>query len=107
MEAIKNFDEAVASNIIGNTYHDSVASVNYQPTFNPIEKIVQLYDEKVALHERMLKDKSDMVEKLEELLLKGKSQPRLLISLSAQLFTFFKQLFDYEQFEPGIAFIVF
>jgi len=48
-----------------------------------------------------------MVEKLEELLLKVKSQPRLLISLSAQLFTFFKQLFDYEQFEPGIAFIVF
>ena len=48
-----------------------------------------------------------MVEKLEELLLKVKSQPRLLISLSAQLFTFFNQLFDYEQFEPGNTFIVF
>ena len=73
VEAIKNFDDAAASNIIGNTYHGSVASVNYQPTFNPIEKIVQLYNEKVALYERTPKDKSDMIERLEELLLKGKA----------------------------------
>jgi len=72
VEAIKNFDDAAASNIIGNTYHDSVASVNYQPSILS-KNIVQLYNEKVALYERMPKDKSDMIERLEELLLKGKS----------------------------------
>ena len=42
-------------------------------TFNPIDKIVQLYDEKITLYKRMLKDKCDMIEKLEELLLKRES----------------------------------
>lgn len=71
VEAIKNFDEQAAINIVSNTFHDfkdnSIASaMNYQCSFNPIDKVVELY-------ERMLKDKTDMIEKLEELLLKGKS----------------------------------
>lgn len=66
VEAIKNFDEQAIFNIIGNTYHDSAASVNYQPTFNPIDKIVQLYDEKIALYERMLKDREMMIEELKK-----------------------------------------
>jgi transcriptional regulator with XRE-family HTH domain len=76
VKAIKNFDEEKANNFF-NSFHDN--SVNngavyaFDSTFNPIDKIVQLYDEKIALYERMLKDKSDMIEKLEELLLKGKS----------------------------------
>ncbi len=36
----------------------------YYPTFNPIDKIVQLYDEKIALYERMLKEKNELWEKL-------------------------------------------
>ena len=70
MEAIKNFDEEKAIYNIQNNYDNATNNINYQ--FNPIDKIVQLYDEKIALYERM-KDKSDMIEKLEELLLKGKS----------------------------------
>ena len=54
-EAIKKFDEEAAINIFSNTYHDSSASLHY--TFNPIEKIVELY-------ERMLKEKDQMIEKL-------------------------------------------
>jgi len=69
VEAIKNFDEEKAIYNIQNNYDNAANNINYQ--FNPIDKIVQLYDEKIALYERM-KDKSDMIEKLEELLLKGK-----------------------------------
>ena len=74
VEAIKNFDEEKANNFF-NTFNDSSTGAfnNFHCTFNPIDKVVQLYDEKIALYERMLKDKSDMIEKLEELLLKGKS----------------------------------
>ena len=57
-DAIKNFDEQATFNIISNTYHDNSASVHY--TFNPMEKIVELYEallkserEKVALLEKM------------------------------------------------------
>ena len=54
VEGIKNFNEEAIFNIIGNTYHDNSASLNYQCSFNPLDKIVQLYDEKVALLERLL-----------------------------------------------------
>ena len=64
-EAIKDFNEEAAVNVIGNSYHDhSTSNVNYHCTFNPIDKIVQLYDEKIALYERMLKDKEDMIDRL-------------------------------------------
>jgi hypothetical protein len=65
VEAIKNFDEEAAINVIGNTYQDNaVSNVNYGCTFNPIDKIVELYEEvlkvereKNALLERMLGNK--------------------------------------------------
>ncbi|GAC1314576.1 MAG: helix-turn-helix transcriptional regulator [Mucilaginibacter sp.] len=59
-EAIKNYsDEAVIYNIQNNyegsiLNHSSNYQYNHQCTFNPIEKIVELYDEKVALLERLL-----------------------------------------------------
>jgi transcriptional regulator with XRE-family HTH domain len=70
-EAIKSFTEEAAFNIIGNTVHnhDNGSVLNYYPTFNPIEKVIQLYDEKIALYERMLKDKTEMIERLEQMLL--------------------------------------
>jgi transcriptional regulator with XRE-family HTH domain len=73
VEAFQNFDEEQAINIISNTFHDfkdnAVASaMNYQCTFNPMDKIVQLYDEKIALYERMLKEKDEMMVRLERLI---------------------------------------
>ena len=73
VEAIKKFDEEQAINIISNTFHDfkdnAIASaMNYQCSFNPIDKIVQLYDDKIALYERMLKEKDEMMARLEKLL---------------------------------------
>ncbi len=65
-DSIKNFNEEAAINIIGNTVtnHDYGSVFNYQPNFNPIEKIIQLYDEKIALYERLLRDKEEMIERL-------------------------------------------
>lgn len=69
-EGIRNFSEEAFFNIINNTYHNNssdnstliASSVNYQPTFNTIEKIVELYErllqaerEKVALLEQLKK----------------------------------------------------
>ena len=69
VDAIKNFDEEAAISIVSNTFHDfkdnAIASaMNYQCTFNPIDKIVQLYDEKISLLEQMLKDKNELLKKL-------------------------------------------
>ncbi|MCT3631289.1 helix-turn-helix domain-containing protein [Elizabethkingia anophelis] len=69
-EAIENFDEEQAINIIANTFHDEAFIGNSGGTYhiNPIEKIVQLHEEKIALYERMLKEKDEMIEKLERLI---------------------------------------
>ena len=58
-EAIQNFDEDSAINIIANTItnNDNSAVVNNYPTFHPIDKLVQLHEEKIALYERMLRRK--------------------------------------------------
>ncbi|CAD0003669.1 helix-turn-helix domain-containing protein [Flavobacterium salmonis] len=72
VEAFQNFDEEQAINIISNTFTSNDTStlnaVNPNCTFNPIDKIVQLYDEKIALYERMLKEKDEMMVRLEKLI---------------------------------------
>ncbi|WP_345210979.1 helix-turn-helix transcriptional regulator [Mucilaginibacter gynuensis] len=57
VEAIKNFDEEKAIYNIQNNYDNAAHNINYN--FNPIEKIVQLYDEKVALLERLLQSERE------------------------------------------------
>jgi transcriptional regulator with XRE-family HTH domain len=71
VEAFQNFDEEQAINIISNTFHDTQGLINYSPTFNnnPIDKLIQLHEEKIALYERMLKEKEAMMGRLEQLLL--------------------------------------
>ncbi|WP_407485779.1 helix-turn-helix transcriptional regulator [Elizabethkingia anophelis] len=73
VEAIQNFNEEQAINIISSTFHDTQGLINYSPVFNnnPIDKIVQLHDEKIALYERMLKEKDEMMARLEKLITKG------------------------------------
>jgi transcriptional regulator with XRE-family HTH domain len=70
VEAFQNFDEEQAVNIISSTFHNTQGIVNYNPTFqnNPIDKIIQLHEEKIALYERMLKEKDEMMERLERLI---------------------------------------
>jgi hypothetical protein len=63
VEAIKNFDEENAIHIISNTFHDDAVGYN-KCTFNPLEKVVELYEriikekeEKIILMEQLLKEK--------------------------------------------------
>jgi len=65
VEAIKNFDEEAAINIVSNTFHDfkdnAIASaMNYQCSFNPIDKIVELYEKLVASE----KEKTELLKKM-------------------------------------------
>lgn len=70
-DAIKNFNDDAVLNIISNTFTSQDTStlnaINFQPSFNPIDKIVELYNEKIALLERLL-----LAEKEKNELLKGK-----------------------------------
>ena len=70
VEAIQNFDEEQAINIISNTFHDTQGLINYNPTFNNnnVDKLMQLHEEKMALYERMLKEKDEMMARLEKLI---------------------------------------
>ena len=68
VEAFQNFDEEQAVNVIANTYSfqdfkdNAVASgFSYQPSFNPIDKMVELY-------ERIIEQQKEMIEKLENLI---------------------------------------
>ena len=72
VEAIENMDEEQAVNIIANTFGDH--GIGYQrndnPIFNPIEQVLKMHEEKIALYERMLKEKDDMMAKLEQFIQK-------------------------------------
>lgn len=63
VESIKNFSEEAVFNIIGNTFqdHGAITTGNNNCTFNPIDKIVELY-------ERLVQAEKDKVEYLEKLL---------------------------------------
>ena len=57
-EAIKNFNEEATVSYI-NTFNDHSSGFNYNCTFNPIDKIVELYDE-------LLKSERDKIELLQQ-----------------------------------------
>lgn len=67
-EAIKNYSDETVLNVINNTFtsHDSstINAINIQPNFNPLDKVVELY-------ERLVQAEKDKVEYLEKIL-KGK-----------------------------------
>ncbi|WP_295222508.1 helix-turn-helix transcriptional regulator [uncultured Chryseobacterium sp.] len=80
VEAFQNFDEEQAINIIANTVttvNDQATGQLYQihSTIDTSEKwlealaeIRKLNEEKIALYERMLKEKEEMMERLERLI---------------------------------------
>ena len=63
VEALKNMTDEAAVNIVANTFnsHDTSTSISYYPIFNPIDKVVELY-------ERMLKAEQEKVSLLQEAL---------------------------------------
>ena len=64
-EAIKNYSDETVLNVINNTFtsHDSstINAINIQPNFNPLDKVVELY-------ERLVQAEKEKVEYLEKLL---------------------------------------
>ncbi|MBX2923805.1 MAG: helix-turn-helix transcriptional regulator [Chitinophagaceae bacterium] len=70
VEAIQNFDEEQAVNIIANTFDNGSIGYNRAEVqnFHPIDKLIQLHEEKIALYERMLKEKDEMMARLEKLI---------------------------------------
>jgi transcriptional regulator with XRE-family HTH domain len=64
-EGIENFSEETVLNIISNTFtsNDSstINAINVQPNFNPLDKVVELY-------ERLVQAEKDKVTYLEKLL---------------------------------------
>ena len=75
VEGIKNFSEEAVINIINNTFSDFKdysSAINYGCTFNPIDKLIEayeenkkIYQEKEALYERLLQAERDKVAYLE------------------------------------------
>ena len=68
-EAIRNFNEEqaiynISCNFSGNAVNNNGVNIQH---INPIDKIIQLHEEKIALYERMLKEKDEMMARLERL----------------------------------------
>ncbi|MRX38607.1 helix-turn-helix domain-containing protein [Flavobacterium sp. LC2016-23] len=70
VEAFQNFDEEQAVNLISCNFSDNAMFNNKIEVFNnnPIEEIKKLHEEKIALFERMLKEKDEMMTRLEKLI---------------------------------------
>ncbi len=71
-DAIRNFDEEAVFNIINNTFTSTDSStlnaINIQPTFNTVDKLIEVYEENKKLYERLLEAEKSKVELLERLL---------------------------------------
>ena len=69
-EAIENFDEEQAVNIISNTFNDQSNGYNFYPTFNvnPVEKWMEAIEEIKRLYERMVDSEKEKVQLLQRLL---------------------------------------
>ena len=70
VDSIKNFNEEAAVNIIAsnNNGHDNSSAVNFQCTFNPIDKWVEALEENKKLYERLLQAEREKVAILEKLI---------------------------------------
>ncbi len=71
--AIKEYsDERMINIISNNTFQDDSSAVKnlFNPTFNPIDKLVEAYDENKKLYERLLQPEKEKTTYLEQLLKK-------------------------------------
>lgn len=66
-EAITEIGEGTSINIFSGTWQDNANCQNYNPTFNPLEKVVELY-------ERLLKAEQEKVALLQEIVQSKKTE---------------------------------
>lgn len=64
IEAFQNFDEEHAVHIISNSFHPLKEPLHDKP----INKLIRIHEEKIALYERMLKEKDEIMAKLDRLI---------------------------------------
>jgi transcriptional regulator with XRE-family HTH domain len=74
-DAIRNFDEEAAINIISNTFHDTNGLINYNPSFtiNPVDKWIEALEDIKKLNKALLKEKDEKIALLEKMV-KGKKK---------------------------------
>jgi len=68
-EAIKQFNEEQALNVISNNTFENCAqpaSIFYNSTINPIDKLVEVMEENKRLYEELLKAKDEQIELLKK-----------------------------------------
>lgn len=73
VEAIKEYSDDKVMNIISNnTFNSSDSStlnaINLMPNFNPLDKLVEAYEENKKLYERLLQAEKEKLSYLEQLL---------------------------------------
>ena len=73
VDALKNFDEEQAVNIIASTFQNStMLNANnfkdFNCTFNPLDKLMEIIEENKQLYERLLQAEKEKVSMLEKML---------------------------------------
>ncbi len=73
VEALKNFSDEAAINYFNNFYDNSGSNgsnfgTNNTCNFNPLDKLVEAYEENKKLYERLVQAEKDKVEYLEKIL---------------------------------------
>ena len=70
VEAFQNMTDDQAVNIVANTFESGAIGYqqNHNPVFNPLDALLRLHEEKIALYERMLREKDEMMGRLEKLI---------------------------------------
>ncbi|SCY16376.1 DNA-binding transcriptional regulator, XRE-family HTH domain [Flavobacterium anhuiense] len=68
VEAIKNFSEESVINYFNTFTDQSAGTFNNNCTFNPLDKLIEAYEENKKLYERLIQAEKDKVEYLEKIL---------------------------------------
>ncbi|MCD0473939.1 helix-turn-helix domain-containing protein [Flavobacterium sp. EDS] len=68
VEALKNFSEESVINYFNNFTDNSAGTFNNHCTFNPLDKLIESYEENKKLYERLVQAEKDKVEFLQNIL---------------------------------------
>lgn len=68
VEALKNFSEEAAINYFNSFADNSAGNFNNHCTFNPLDKLIESYEENKKLYERLLQAEKDKVDFLQNIL---------------------------------------
>ena len=70
VDSIRGFNEEAAVNYINNFHDSSKGDFNYNCTFNPLDKLIEVMEENKKLYERLLESEKEKVALLEKMLAK-------------------------------------